>query len=204
MKPSITQALQTALNRYLALDPETKTHFKRLQGKKVTLELTGIKMKVHLVFTEQGIEVTTDASIKADAVITGSPLSLLHMTLNKKDRQRFFAEDVSIQGDLDLGQEVIDLFDNMEIDWEEYLSRYIGDVSAHQIGRAARSVKNFVKRTHEMFLQNTNEYVHEEIDLFPAREALQDFFQEVDALRMDVDRLEARVAQLLKKVETRS
>ena len=197
MKPGMAKAFQAALNQYLALDPETNTRFKGLQGKVVALELTGIKIILHLVFTQQGIDVTLDESVKADTIIKGSPLSLLHMTLNSENRKQFFAEDVSIQGDLDLGQQVMDLFDKMEIDWEEYVSRYVGDVPAHQIGRVTRSVRSFVKRTQDIFLQNTNEYLHEEIELFPSREALQDFFQEVDALRMDVDRLERTCSAII-------
>ena len=54
-----------------------------------------------------------------------------------------------------------------------------------------------------MYKRQVNEYVHEEAEFFPAREALQDFFQDIDTLRMDADRLEARVERLLKKANDR-
>ena len=41
-----------------------------------------------------------------------------------------------------------------------------------------------------------DEFVHEEMKWLPAREALQDFFNDIDTLRMDVDRIEAKIQHL--------
>ena len=195
MKP-----LEAALNQYLALDPETPQRLQKLAGKIVKMELLGIGMVFYLVFTDQKIEIKFAEPATPDTVIKGSPLSLLHMALTTENRKQFFADDVTMEGNLDLGQHVIDLFDQLDIDWEDYLSRWVGDVPAYQFARFSRGVKDFFSRTREIMTQNVNEYVHEEAELFPAREALHDFFQDIDTLRMDVDRLEARVEQLLKKI----
>lgn len=201
MKQFLTDILQKALNHYLALDPESKTRLLELEGKIVTLELLGLGLTVQLFFADHKIKISCDELLTPDTYIKGTPLTLLRMTLTEGDRKHFFAEDVSIEGNLDLGQKVIDLFDHIEIDWEEYLSKWVGDVSAHQIGRFAERAISFSKRLHETLLQNVNEYVHEEADLFPSQEASQDFFADVDVLRMDVDRAEARVASLKSAID---
>jgi ubiquinone biosynthesis protein UbiJ len=196
-------AMQKAINSWLALDPESKRRLHEMQGKIVTVELSAIDLSFHLVFLETGIEIKHGEVGKSDTVIKGTPLRLLHLALSRSSRQKFFSDDVSITGNLELGQKVIDLFDHLEIDWEEILSRFIGDVSAHHLGNVARQFKSWTQQTRETFIQNANEYVHEEITLFPPREALHDFFHDVDALRMDTDRLEARVTQLQKIIEAR-
>jgi len=38
--------------------------------------------------------------------------------------------------------------------------------------------------------------------LFPPKESLQDFFHDIDLLRMDVDRLEARIEKIVKEVSS--
>lgn len=194
MKNILFSLLQKALNRYLALDPESAKRIQGLEGKTVLLTLLGAGISLQLVFRDGRIQIKHDDFLTSDTTIQGMPLSLLHMKLTRGDRKQFFAEDVAIEGDLDVAQSVMDLFDQLEIDWEEYLSHWVGDVPSHQVGRFVRHIKKTARRAQEVLLQNVNEYVHEEADLFPPTEAMQDFFNDVDELRLDVDRLSARIA----------
>jgi ubiquinone biosynthesis protein UbiJ len=192
----LMDACQKALNYYLSLDPDSSRRLAKLQNKIVKIDLLGIDATFFLIFSAQDVRLATATDRKVNTFIKGTPLRLLHMSLSGNDRKQFFADDISIEGNLELGQQVIDLFDQMEIDWEEKLSQFVGDVSAHRVGNVARQIKSWVQQTRDTFVQNTNEYIHEEINLFPPREALRDFFQDVDELRMDVDRIEARISRL--------
>jgi len=60
---------------------------------------------------------------------------------------------------LRLPEQVINLFDQLEIDWEEYASHLIGDVSAHQVGRLLRDAQRFVRHTNKTLSRNINEYI---------------------------------------------
>jgi ubiquinone biosynthesis protein UbiJ len=193
-KNFLTSTVQKALNTYLALDPDSKLRLAALQGQVVTVELLAVGIIFHLTFSASGIELQTGPIEHADTVIKGTPLRLLHLALApRQNRQQFFADDVAIEGNLELGQLVIDLFDHIEVDWEEILSRFIGDVSAHHIGQIGKKFQSMFTRTRDILTQDVSEYLHEEIDFFPPREALSDFFHDVDEIRMDTDRLEARI-----------
>jgi ubiquinone biosynthesis accessory factor UbiJ len=200
MRSFLEKNVQIILNRYLALDPESIHRLNALKGHRITIELNGLGLVFQLIFTESTLLIKTNDFDKADTLIKGTPLSLLHMTFTSGDRKKFFAEDVIIEGNLECGQQVIELFDTLEIDWEEYLSRITGDVPAHQIFRAVSHLKNVTTRLQKTLTQTLNEYVHEEKNLFPPPEALHDFFQEVDDLCMHTDRLEERTARLYKKL----
>jgi ubiquinone biosynthesis protein UbiJ len=193
--------LKTALNRILALDPESHARLKALEGKIIRLELETTPRRIFVLeFKDQSIDLLSDIPEHSDLVIKGTPLSLLHMSLSK-NKHLFLGKEIIIQGNLELGQQVIDLFEQLEIDWEEYLSRLTGDVPAHQVSRFLHRAKNFNRRVCETLLRNVNEYIHEEKDLFPPLEALQDFFSDIDELRMDIDRLEARIQQIKRNRE---
>lgn len=196
MRSFIEKNLQSILNHYLALDPESASRLLNMQNKSVKIELLDVNLIFQLIFTSDEIQLKTNDFIPANATIRGTPISLMHMAISKDNRKKFFEDDVTIEGDVALGQKVIDLFDSLEIDWEEYLSHWIGDIPAHQTGRVVRHFKNFTQQFRKTITQNMNEYVHEEVNLCPPREALQDFFHDVDNLRMDTDRLEARIAKL--------
>lgn len=193
----IEAALQKALNRYLALDPESKAKIQKLNGRIVSLELKGINLNFQLKFVDTKIHVKMNSAETPDTLIKGTPLSVLHMSLSREDRKKFFSEDVNIEGNIELGQQVIALFDELEIDWEEFASQWIGDVSAHQLGRFIKKTRQFGLKVRRTILKNLDEYLHEEADLFPPKEALNDFFNDVDVLRMDVDRLTARIEKLI-------
>lgn len=188
--------IEKALNQYLLLDSESNSRLELLNDKIVTMELLGINIIFQLHVLDGAIYVRQKDFIKPDTYITGTPFSLLRLALTRGDRKSFFSDDVSIVGNLEIGQQIIDLFDHLEIDWEEYASRWLGDVTSHQLGRFIQKLKSFNERTAVNMTEQVNEYIHEEAEWFPSREALQDFFSDVDTLRMDVDRIEARVARL--------
>ena len=190
--------LQQALNRYLALDAESKQRMAPLQNKVVTIQLLKTPLTVQLIFIDDNIQLKWEDFLFADLTIKGTPLNLLQMGLIRSERKRFFAEDVEIAGDLELAQPMLAIFDELEIDWEEQFSTWVGDVPAYQTGRFMRTLKNLTQRVRRTTLQNINEYVHEEINLFPPAEELRHFFDEIDELRMNVDRLEARIEKIIK------
>jgi ubiquinone biosynthesis protein UbiJ len=197
MQAFIHQSLEAAINRYLSLDPESHARLLALDDKLITIELLAVSYTLPLKIAGGRIVILSEPPEKPDVVIRGTPLSLLHMSLSE-DRKQFFADDVQIEGNLELGQQIIDLFDEMEIDWEEHTSRVIGDIPAHQVGRFIKEAKAMIQRAKDSLTQNINEYVHEEKLIFPPKEALYDFFNDIDLLRMDADRLEARVMRLKK------
>lgn len=196
MKKMLLPSLTKAINTYLELDPESTQRLQKMQGRAIAIELLPFHFTFQCVFTEKGVSIHADDSIETETQIRGTPLRMAGVMFAKEDRQRFFADDLVMEGNAAFGQQVIDLFDEMQIDWEEHFSRVVGDVSAHHIGRFVRGVSSWLSNTEKSFTQDINEYVHEEAELFPANEALKDFFRDIDTLRMDVDRVEARINHL--------
>lgn len=196
MKTLLLSAIKNALNAYLDLDPDSKQRLHALQGKAMTVELRPFHLLFQCVFTESGVTIYDEELLVADTTIRGTPLQMLGVMMNKHNRQQFFADDLVIEGNAEIGQQMIALFDELQIDWEEHASRLVGDVPAHHIGRFIRRTTNWIKQTRSSFSQDINEYVHEEAQWFPSKEALNDFFHAIDTLQVDVDRAEAKIKQL--------
>ena len=186
-----------AVNAYLHLDPESKVRFQTLKGRVIAFEFLPFHFSFQCTFNENGMQIISNNTETAETVIKGTPLQMVGAALARNERQQFFAEDVLIEGNAELGQELINLFDELEIDWEEYASTIIGDVPAYYTNHYFNKMSNWVKQTKNNFIQNANEYIHEEKTWFPTHEALQDFFTDIDILRLDVDRIEAKLLHYL-------
>jgi ubiquinone biosynthesis protein UbiJ len=188
--------LSNAINSYLKLDPESKQRLEALQGNVITIELLPFHFIFQCEFTTTGIHIHHGETLAAASSIRGTPLQMLGALIAKENRHRFFADDLAIQGNVEIGLQLVDLFDAMQIDWEEYVAHFAGDTTAHHIGRVAKSVKKWLGQIETSFTHNVSEYIQEEKRWLPAREALQDFFEDIDTLRMDTDRMEAKIKRL--------
>ncbi|MGB5200150.1 MAG: sterol-binding protein, partial [Sedimenticolaceae bacterium] len=88
---------------------------------------------------------------------------------------------------------------DLDIDWEEQLSRFTGDIAAHEIGRGVRAASREGARMRRSSEQILSEYLTEEARLLPHRFEVEDFIADVDTLRDDAERLAARIALLEKR-----
>ena len=188
--------LSKAINAYLKLDQASHERIKKLAGQVVTVELLPMHFVFQCRFTQEEIVLKANEEHEANVKICGTPIQLLNVMMSS-NRQQFFADDITIEGNAELAQQVIELFDTLQIDWEEQFSHLLGDIPAYHANRLLRNTTAWLKQTRRSFTQNVNDYLHEEILLFPTREALNDLFSEIDTLRMDVDRIELRVKQLM-------
>jgi ubiquinone biosynthesis accessory factor UbiJ len=192
MNAILLAQLNKAINAYLHSDPRSKQKLLALEHKVLNLCLLPTSMVLHCVFTKEEIIVQMNAQLAADTTISATPLQLLRLLLDKHNPQRFFSQEIHIQGDTELGQKALALLEEIEIDWEDYLSRFIGDVPVYYLGRFLEQVKTSIATVHHKFTNDLSEFVQEEAAWLPSKQALEDFFKDVDQLRMAVDRAEAK------------
>lgn len=198
MKPPALffSALGLALNSYLRLDGDTLQRLSTLTGKVIAIELRGLDLTFYLLPHEAGIRIKGAHEGVSDALLSGTPLSLVRLGIDKHEKGTLFGGEVEIRGDIELGQRFKAILDGIDIDWEEHLSRISGDVIAHQMGNMARGIVAWGRNTLETVSRDVAEYLHEESRDLPTRGEVGEFLGNVDTLRLDVDRLDARVQRL--------
>ena len=189
--------LEKAMNAALAMDPETLARLGRLEGKVVAVELKGLGVTLFLLPGAEGFRLMGHFEGEPDTTLSGSPLALLRLNRGKPG-EGLFTGEVKIHGDVELGQRVQRILGGLDIDWEEHLSHLTGDVVAHQVGNLVRGVARWGERAAAGFGRNLTDFLQEERRDLPPRWELEEFLNGVDTLRSDVDRIEARVARLLR------
>ena len=192
----LTATLENVLNRGLPRSPRAQQLCAELTGRSVAVEVREIT-RLLLESTGSTLRITRGAA-GADAEIVGGPFGLLALGAEHPEAvlQR---GDVEIRGDTELAQKFRELVLLLRPDLEEELSGLIGDVPAHQIGRFARMARGWFHAAARTTAENLAEYLaHERQHLIPRNEGDQ-FLRGVDAVREDVDRLEARIDLLAQK-----
>ena len=139
-----------------------------------------------------------------DTTITGSPMALIRLGTSSNSGKTLLESDATIEGDTHLGAEFSRILAEVDIDWEELLSRLVGDVVAHQAGQVTTTGTGWIKESLEAMKLNTSEYLTEESGLTPAEAEINYYLDEVDDLRMSVDRLEARINNHIKQSQDES
>lgn len=188
--------LESAFNRYLAMDPDAGIRLQPLDGRTIALELRGFDLVVCLRVAAGRVSVLPEPDTEADTTLRGTPLGFARLGLGDDSTAPLFSGDVSITGDVEAGQAFKAMLDELDIDWEEQLAGITGDMVAHQLGNAARSAGNWLRQGRTTLEQDLGEYLQEELRVVPTRIEIENFIADVDRLRMDLERLEARIRRL--------
>ena len=195
----ITTTIEEFGNRLLRLDPETLARLGELHGKVIRIEFVGPAKTLYILPSEAGLRLLAAHDAAPDVTLRGEPAVFARLALGGATTR---AGELQISGDLELGQRFQQVLRALDIDWEEHLSRRVGDVLAHQLGRAARGARAWQAQAARTLGMDVSEYLQEESRILPTRGEVEAFLDAVDGLRAGADRLEQRVARLRARAET--
>jgi ubiquinone biosynthesis protein UbiJ len=193
--------LESILNRNIAGSAAARAACQRLTGKTLTVNVSGAPnntlLSLHFRSDGERIAIATQSDAPAAATLSGTPFAYLSM-VGKQPENAMRTGAIRIEGDAEVAQAFRDLLQAAKPDFEEELSRVVGDVAAHQMGKFARDAMAFGERVASTFAQNVSEYLQEESRDTVTRIEVDEFNAAVDQLRDDVDRVAARLNNLRK------
>ena len=187
--------------RLAALDDNLLSGLESLQGKCIAIEITDLKSTIYCFPGTSGIRLSMETpEHEADATIRARLISLVNLASESDKVSTSIQEGVSFHGDVAVAQRLQKLISNVDIDWEEILSRQLGDVAGVQVYRFLHQAKNFFRQSSTSLFHSGSEYLQEEIRMTPAPVEQEKFRADVTRLRHDVDRSEARINQLAERL----
>ena len=103
--------------------------------------LEDLPLDVNFVCTNDRIFVTTDTSADADVDIKLKSSVFLALFQGEDLTELLRQDKIVIHGDVKTAQLLVDLLQQLDIDLEEALSKYTGDIIAHQVVKMAKKFK---------------------------------------------------------------
>jgi len=205
----LLKLINNALQKYLDSDPEISTKLNEFEGQCLLVHLTDIE-KEFLVTPIQAGMVVSEHMVNEDAendalqistTIHSNIISLIRMGLGAEYQSMLNSGALKIEGDVELANQLRSIFMQVDIDWEEVASKYVGDSVAYQVGLFVNKFKNYKSRSVDNFRLDTSEYLQEESRILPTKVELDRFMNGVDDLDANVQRLEARIQRLINTTE---
>jgi ubiquinone biosynthesis protein UbiJ len=196
IKSTIIHSLEIALNQYLSLDENAPQHLVSLSGKIIAITLEPFNETFYLSFSNHTIQCLENYTGKSDTQLSGSIIDFGWMGVSMNPMGLIHSGQIKIRGDLEIGRQFQSLLKNIEVNLEKKLADYIGIKMAHNLSQFFHSRKIETTEFLTSLQLNLTEFLQEESRDLPAKAEADIFYSEVDELRMDYDRLMAKMQRL--------
>ncbi len=197
-----TAALASAekiLKSTLAYDPASRIALAQLAPQVLAIQITAPNLKFYVVPAADGLNLRGIYEGEITTQLSGDLPALLG--LMKNDRVNFKDSGVQISGSTHLLADLQKILKNLDIDWEEMLSRVFGDIIGHQGAELIRGKMSWAKDRASNLQRLTSEFLTEELRVLPNKPELTFFNDQVDDVKLAADRLAARFDRILARIE---
>jgi len=192
MIASLNTLIVSSFNRYLDCDPERAQALENINDK--ILSITIKEANFTLIMQVQNARFfEADLSQQIDASIIVS-MHVLSGKMGGKDQNQLLKDGIiEIQGDSHVASVFNKVMNEIEIDWQDVISKYTGDIVAHQITTGAKSVASVLRRLGDNLRLDVRDYLQDDLQIAVTESEVEHFVEQVDDLRARTDRLEARL-----------
>ena len=192
MIASLNTLIVSSFNRYLDCDPERAQALENINDK--ILSITIKEANFTLIMQVQNARFfEADLSQQIDASIIVS-MHVLFGKMGGQDQNQLLKDGIiEIQGDSHVASVFNKVMNEIEIDWQDVISKYTGDIVAHQITTGAKSVASVLRRLGDNLRLDVRDYLQDDLQIAVTESEVEHFVEQVDDLRARTDRLEARL-----------
>ncbi|MBD1583288.1 ubiquinone biosynthesis accessory factor UbiJ [Pseudoalteromonas sp. S16_S37] len=197
LKTLLVAAAERVLNTTLELDPSFATSLEKVQHQVLAIEIRDWQHTFALTYTGKSFMLFNNYQELADCHISASIATLSQLkdpsVLTRLIRQ----EELDLQGNLNVAQAYSQSFSNLDIDWPEQLSRYLGDAGAQQLAQHVKSVRSRSQQLSKILKSTTTELLQDELKVAIHPLEMTQFKAHTRELKQRTAQLEQRINQLL-------
>lgn len=195
LQSALLLPLELTLNQLLALDQSSREKLAELEGGTLAVEVSQPSLSIFITASKGGLRLSSHHEGLVSTTVAGSATSLLQLLLKRQPVSNLRNSNVELRGSTAFAQSLQNLLLGLRIDWEYQLSRLIGDLPTQFVASGINKSQDYLQRTGERIKQDLGDFLQEEGRLVPATSELEQFYQDVQALVLRLDRLDARLAQ---------
>jgi ubiquinone biosynthesis accessory factor UbiJ len=194
LKPLLTRVLNHLINQ----NSWARAQLQPYGGKTVRFDIPPLSATL-TILENGGLAMAGESALPDASISMPAPVAL-----------RLLAGDegastlTTLEGDTELAAALARILRGMSWEFEEDLSKVIGDIPAHQLAETGRKVSAEIRSQSLNLAQMLSEYWQEEQPMIAKKRHVDTFNREVDNLREDAERLQKRIEKLHEKIRQNS
>lgn len=192
---TLLRPLTNILNRNIQETTPARELCGQLDGANIAVRVRDTSLAMYFRIDAEVISLSSKFIADPDVVIEGSLLTLARMA-GTSGESAVRDGTLDLTGNAETAQAFQELLAFAKPDIEEQLSTLVGDVAAHRLSEITRGIGDWARDARSTMGSNIREYLQEESRDLPSRYEVERFTRQVDSLRDDVGRLEARLNRL--------
>ncbi|MDO4234994.1 SCP2 domain-containing protein [Pseudomonas sp.] len=189
------------LNRILRLDSTALARLAHLTGKVIAVDCRSPALQLFILPSDEGLLLASQWAAEADCTLRAPAASLVHLALSRNKTAILHSPEVALEGDSAVLMDLAAVLQDLELDWEYELSRWLGPVATQLLGGHLRSRSRWYQQGFASLNQNLAEYLSEESRTLVGQREAQARFRELDKAKIDLERLEARFERLSRSLD---
>lgn len=201
VKDGLLAAAEAGLNATLRLDSTALPRLARLAGQVILVDCVQPLQRLYVIPGPEGLTLARHWAAPTDCTLRAPLGTLVQLALRKDKTRVLHAPDVTLSGDSAALMELAAVLEGLSLDWEYEVSRWLGPVPAALLGSHVRLHTQWAKRGGERMLATLADYLNEETQTLVGKREADARLRELDRLKLDTDRLQARFDRLLRTLE---
>jgi ubiquinone biosynthesis protein UbiJ len=193
---ALLAAVELGVNRVLALDATALPRLGKLAGKVIAVECTQPALRFYLLPSADVLRLAGHWEAPADCTLRAPAGELLRLALARDKTAVLHGPKVDLDGDSGALLALAGILQDLELDWEYELSRWLGPIGAHLFGSHLRGTTQWTRSSLASLQQNLADYLAEESRTLVGQREADARFAELDELKLALDRLDARIERL--------
>jgi ubiquinone biosynthesis protein UbiJ len=189
-------SVEHGINRVLRMDSTALPRLERLTGKVIAVDCRNPALQLFILPSDDGLLLAAHWEAEADCTLRAPASSLLRLALSQDKTAVLHGPDVELEGDSTVLLELVGVLQDLELDWEYELSRWLGPVASPLLGGHLRNSARWTSDSVANLTRNLADYLSEESRTLVGQREAEARFAEIDQTKQDLERLEARFERL--------
>lgn len=192
----LSAAIETALQQAVKQSPQAYAKQHTLHGKVLCIQLTQLSWPIYLLFAKE-IQVFSQYDGEITTQVEVDITTLYRLTEGANLTELIKQDKLKLEGDLNLLQSFSHFMQQVEFDFAEPLSKWIGDAPTHMLQQGAKQLRQGLADIFNKSRDHVGQLVVEEYRLSPHKIEFIHFSDRIDELKDDTDVLSQRIERLI-------
>lgn len=200
MKQIGIEITEKVLNKMLTWDRQSLKLLAPLQDRVLCVVLPVLNLPVYATLRGEAFVLAPEHEEAADLTVKVKPGFIIERLTGAE--AGVGSRNLQIEGDVACASALKAFIEGYDIDFEARLASVFGDYLGHHMSQAGKGVAEYVGTMREHCREDVKSFLQDERSVLAPSKGISYFYDQVDVLRSDVDRLEARIARLTRQLET--